>query len=896
MSALKKVKRLGKRASKFRFTCIVQSVLIELNTKRWSPQDLYIVWSRRARKYTSRSRPWEPSVINSLRGEIVWPEEEPMDFTVTFYKDSKSPRFESKEWDFIAINKDKNGKKKILAKGAVNMAQYTDLSVDTRITLDLKPVSKKIGSVTLDVGMVCELIKEGKATDEDMLSLSSMRSFSGVSDDVDDLEDDVSDHGGSRDDLAHSFNSPCSPSPYIPLPSEVEQEQVLLWAESVTKDYRNVKLVNLSTSWRNGMGFLAIIHHFKPELVDFASLSPLNIRDNNSLVRELCRSLSIPCPIKPEQMDSTALPNPEVIAGFVYQLFVHLDNGMPQTLPPLPVRRPSISNGDVNRSVRYELTPPGVRRQYSPQLSKASAPIKTSPLFNRHDSPKVDVHVNGNSSTMETVSNNQNEIKSPRQPNSSPDGIIIEQYSASPMFGRRQCSMYGNVVDDDGDSSDEDNVVVKVSDIPFSPTPSGDLEEGKVPPQTDEKQKSVSEGSSSGKAAVVSTVLNNPSSDKDVFSDGSESTGIGSPPSANKISLSDINLEEVRQAEGGLSVVPENGQETVEPTNHSRVTTSRSTPEERRKPVSSPAVANSPKRSLPGLPSDKKRKLPSLPVTSPRNRSASLPFINGITQEVVKTKGEASNQVSNSPGTESRKAPPRPTKERRKGSVDTVLLEEFESLPVRRLLPQPRHESDSAEEPFERPATAEVPRSEEALKTDTRLKKVGSVDLLSDQSPPTSRRRRQQGGPKQLTAKGLSDVTPSLSALNVASQPPKTSSEANIVRELEASYKEECVEDLAMKKGSLTRGLLKGVQEDTFRDQLSPPIAEENEQDSSQVEDTEDDNRLRTKVEYHQEKLESINKEIQEAEKAGELVQIDLNNARSRSMLASCVCVIHYTD
>ena len=51
--------------------------------------------------------------------------------------------------------------------------------------------------------------------DEDMLSLSSMRSFSGVSDDVDDLEDDVSDHGGSRDDLAHSFNSPCSPSPYV---------------------------------------------------------------------------------------------------------------------------------------------------------------------------------------------------------------------------------------------------------------------------------------------------------------------------------------------------------------------------------------------------------------------------------------------------------------------------------------------------------------------------------------------------------------------------------------------------------------------------------------------------------------------------------------------------------
>ena len=52
-------------------------------------------------------------------------------------------------------------------------------------------------------------------SDEDMVSLSSARSFSGISDDFDDLEDDGSDHMGSREDLGHSFDSPRPPSPYV---------------------------------------------------------------------------------------------------------------------------------------------------------------------------------------------------------------------------------------------------------------------------------------------------------------------------------------------------------------------------------------------------------------------------------------------------------------------------------------------------------------------------------------------------------------------------------------------------------------------------------------------------------------------------------------------------------
>jgi hypothetical protein len=39
----------------------------------------------------------------------------------------------------------------------------------------------------------------------------------------------------------------------------------------------------MTTSWRSGLGFCAIIHHHCPELLDFNSLDPDDIFGNNEL-------------------------------------------------------------------------------------------------------------------------------------------------------------------------------------------------------------------------------------------------------------------------------------------------------------------------------------------------------------------------------------------------------------------------------------------------------------------------------------------------------------------------------------------------------------------------------------------------------------------------------------
>lgn len=44
-------------------------------------------------------------------------------------------------------------------------------------------------------------------------------------------------------------------------------QDLLEWCKEVTRDYTGVKVTNLTTSWRNGMAFCAIVHNFQPDLM-----------------------------------------------------------------------------------------------------------------------------------------------------------------------------------------------------------------------------------------------------------------------------------------------------------------------------------------------------------------------------------------------------------------------------------------------------------------------------------------------------------------------------------------------------------------------------------------------------------------------------------------------------
>ncbi|XP_070996950.1 protein-methionine sulfoxide oxidase mical3b-like isoform X2 [Oncorhynchus clarkii lewisi] len=68
------------------------------------------------------------------------------------------------------------------------------------------------------------------------------------------------------------------PQPRSPLPKLLRQEsfsrssKLLLWCQQQTQGYRGVAVSDLTTSWKSGLALCAVIHHYRPDLIDFASL------------------------------------------------------------------------------------------------------------------------------------------------------------------------------------------------------------------------------------------------------------------------------------------------------------------------------------------------------------------------------------------------------------------------------------------------------------------------------------------------------------------------------------------------------------------------------------------------------------------------------------------------
>ncbi|XP_031782343.1 EH domain-binding protein 1 isoform X6 [Nasonia vitripennis] len=100
-------------------------------------------------------------------------------------------------------------------------------------------------------------------------------------------------------------------------------QDLLEWCKEVTKDYQGVKVTNLTTSWRNGMAFCAVIHHFRPDLIDIDSLLPHDVKGNCKKAFDAGEALGIPRVIEPADMDILTVPDKLAVMTYLYQLRAH---------------------------------------------------------------------------------------------------------------------------------------------------------------------------------------------------------------------------------------------------------------------------------------------------------------------------------------------------------------------------------------------------------------------------------------------------------------------------------------------------------------------------------------------------------------------------------------------
>uniref|UniRef100_A0A8C0WFH9 EH domain-binding protein 1 n=1 Tax=Castor canadensis TaxID=51338 RepID=A0A8C0WFH9_CASCN len=136
--------------------------------------------------------------------------------------------------------------------------------------------------------------------------------------------------GGVNENTAVSEGRDLSTSPKpSPIPSPVlgrktnASQSLLVWCKEVTKNYRGVKITNFTTSWRNGLSFCAILHHFRPDLIDYKSLNPQDIKENNKKAYDGFASIGISRLLEPSDMVLLAIPDKLTVMTYLYQIRAH---------------------------------------------------------------------------------------------------------------------------------------------------------------------------------------------------------------------------------------------------------------------------------------------------------------------------------------------------------------------------------------------------------------------------------------------------------------------------------------------------------------------------------------------------------------------------------------------
>ncbi|XP_066495211.1 F-actin-monooxygenase MICAL2 isoform X2 [Tiliqua scincoides] len=107
--------------------------------------------------------------------------------------------------------------------------------------------------------------------------------------------------------------------------SDIRPNKLLTWCQKQTEGYRNVSVADLTTSWRNGLAFCAIMHRFRPDLIDFDSLNEEDAVRNNQLAFDIAeREFGIPPVTTGEEMVSAGEPDKLSMVMYLskfYELF-----------------------------------------------------------------------------------------------------------------------------------------------------------------------------------------------------------------------------------------------------------------------------------------------------------------------------------------------------------------------------------------------------------------------------------------------------------------------------------------------------------------------------------------------------------------------------------------------
>ncbi|KAM4701985.1 microtubule-actin cross-linking factor 1 [Discoglossus pictus] len=107
------------------------------------------------------------------------------------------------------------------------------------------------------------------------------------------------------------------------------KEKLLLWTQKVTAGYVGVKCTNFSSCWSDGKMFNALIHRYRPDLVDMQKVEVQSNRENLEQAFEIAESLGVTRLLDAEDVDVDSPDEKSVITyvSSIYDAFPKVPEG-----------------------------------------------------------------------------------------------------------------------------------------------------------------------------------------------------------------------------------------------------------------------------------------------------------------------------------------------------------------------------------------------------------------------------------------------------------------------------------------------------------------------------------------------------------------------------------------
>ncbi|XP_056121790.1 F-actin-monooxygenase mical2b isoform X7 [Rhinichthys klamathensis goyatoka] len=125
--------------------------------------------------------------------------------------------------------------------------------------------------------------------------------------------------------------------------SEIRPSRLLTWCQKQTQGYRGVNVTDLTSCWSSGLALCALIHHFRPQIIDYDSLNEQDCAKNLQLAFDVSeKEFGIKPFMTGKELASGPEPDKTSMSTYLSK-FYELFRGTP--LPPSDSKR----DGDANK-------------------------------------------------------------------------------------------------------------------------------------------------------------------------------------------------------------------------------------------------------------------------------------------------------------------------------------------------------------------------------------------------------------------------------------------------------------------------------------------------------------------------------------------------------------------